>query len=78
MQTVEADLDAVMVEKVRSAFLGLVTSKGSSMSRSPRPGGLIAGGSDFTGRVGDRGVEVFSKQLAGMEVALRGLVKTIT
>ena len=48
------------------------------MFRSLRPGGLIVGGGDFMGRVEDRGVEVFSKQLIGMEVAFSGLVKVMT
>ena len=44
VQTVEADLDVAMAEKVSAVFLVPVTKKGSAMSRSLRPGGLIVEG----------------------------------
>ena len=78
MQTVDADLDVAMAEKINSPCLGVVTEMDSSMSRSPRLGGLIVERSNFMGRVEDRGVQVFSKRLDGMEVPLRGFVKTMT
>ena len=78
MQTVETNLEAVMAEKITIVFLGLITKKGSSMSRSLRPGDLMVEGWNFMGRVVGRGVEVFSKQLIGMEVAFSGLVKVMT
>ena len=40
VQTVEANLDAAMVEKVTIAFLVVVTKKGSALSPSLRPGGM--------------------------------------